>query len=397
VTKRLRPAAMRIGFYSAMGGLPWGGSEELWSRTAAELLRQGHKVAFNCRKWPAVPPPLQRLIDSGATARFRSGQRLGRSIRRPLERLGLLNLAHIGWLRKTKPDLLVISFACHTDDPQIAAACQLLGIRYAIVLQAAGADNWIPPRSVATFRAAYENASQCFFVSHENRELVESNLAADLSGTEIVDNPFTVPVDAAPAWPSPVPFWKLACVARIHFPSKGQDLLLRVLRAPKWRARPLKISLWGEDNGYLGQVHRLIEQFQVGEQIHYAGVHKDMTGLWEDHHGLLLPSRVEGNPLALIEAMICGRMSIVTNVGRSAELVDHNVSGFIAPAATAELIDVALEQAWQNRREWQAMGKRAAVAIRERHSLTPAQDFARRILDLASATRKGGAVVRRAA
>ena len=55
----------------------------------------------------------------------------------------LLGLAHVRWLRKTKPDFVVISFACHTDDPQIATACRLLGIRYAIVLQAAGTNNWI--------------------------------------------------------------------------------------------------------------------------------------------------------------------------------------------------------------------------------------------------------------
>ena len=61
---------MRIGFFSTMGGLPWGGSEELWSRAAAVLINQGHEVAFNCRRWPTVPAPLQRLIDSGARATF---------------------------------------------------------------------------------------------------------------------------------------------------------------------------------------------------------------------------------------------------------------------------------------------------------------------------------------
>jgi hypothetical protein len=30
---------MRIGIYSTMAGMPWGGSEELWSRAATALLR----------------------------------------------------------------------------------------------------------------------------------------------------------------------------------------------------------------------------------------------------------------------------------------------------------------------------------------------------------------------
>jgi glycosyltransferase involved in cell wall biosynthesis len=101
----------------------------------------------------------------------------------------------------------------------------------------------------------------------------------------------------------------------------------------------------------------------------------------------VLPSRFEGNPLALIEAMLCGRVPIATNVGRVAELVDDNRHGFVAPAATSELIDDALERAWQRRHEWQAMGQLAAAAIRQRHSLRPAEDFADAVLAVAGQQR----------
>ena len=353
---------MRIGFFSAMGGLPWGGSEELWSRAAAILLEQGHQVALNALKWPSVPAPLQRLIAAGAKPHFRSRLRLGRSIRRPLERLHLLRFGHVRWLRKIRPDFVVISFACHTEDPQIANACHLLGIRYALLLQAAGTHNWVPPRSLPDFQSAYMNAERVYFVSAENRDLMEANLGLDLSTAEIVDNPFTVRPDPAPAWPSVEPCWKLACVARIHFGSKSQDLVLRVLRQPKWHSRPLKISLWGADQGSLKQLQRLIELYGVENQIHYAGVHDDIEALWGEHHGLLLPSRVEGNSLALIEAMLCGRIAITTKVGRAAELIDDNTSGFLAPAATAELLDETLERAWQCRHEWQTMGGPCSVS-----------------------------------
>ena len=60
---------MRIAFFSTMGGLPWGGSEELWCRTANAFLDRGHEVAFNSLKWPTVAAPLQRLIDRGAAGR----------------------------------------------------------------------------------------------------------------------------------------------------------------------------------------------------------------------------------------------------------------------------------------------------------------------------------------
>jgi glycosyltransferase involved in cell wall biosynthesis len=351
------------------------------------LLDQGHQVAFNCLEWPIIAPPLRRLIDAGAAPCFRSRRRIGRSLRRTLEKLRFMRLKYMAWLHKTRPDFVVISFSCHMDDPQIALTCRTLGIRYAIVLQAAGPNSWIDPRSLNIFRSAYVNAERCFFVSAENRDILLANLAIDLPHSEIVDNPFNVRLDAAPAWPASEPLWKLACVARIHFTTKSQDLLLRVLQLPKWRARPLKITLWGNDNGSLDQLRQLIDLHQLHQQISYEGFADSIENLWSQHHGLLLPSRVEGNALSLIEAMLCGRVPITTNVGRAAELIDDNESGFVAPAATVELIDDVLERAWHRRHDWQTMGQRAASTIRRRHSLRPAEDFADRILAIAAPTK----------
>jgi glycosyltransferase involved in cell wall biosynthesis len=375
---------MRIAFFSTMGGLPWGGSEELWSRAARVLLADGHEVAFNSQKWPSTPAPLRQLMENGAVGHFRPKRRLGRSLRRTLEKLRLTKMKHYGWLHRTRPELVLISFSYHGDDPQIAHACRALGIPYAILLQAAGPHHWILPSDLDQFRAAYAHAERCFFVSDENRETLESNLAVDLSAkSDVVDNPFNVRPDANPAWPSADPTWRLACVARIHFLSKSQDLLVRVLRQPKWRARPLCVTLWGSDDGCLLQLRDLIDLHGLNRQLEYGGFATDMEALWADHHALLLPSRMEGNSLSLVEAMLCGRVPITTNVGRAAELIDDNETGFLAPAATVELVDETLERAWQCRDQWQQMGQRSAAAIRQRHSLRPAEAFADRILDLA--------------
>jgi glycosyltransferase involved in cell wall biosynthesis len=381
---------MRIAFFSAMGGSPWGGSEELWCRAAKSLLKRGHQVAFNSIAWPTVPPPLQHLIDNGAQARFRSKQRIGRSLRQALQKLKLTKYRYFNWVKQAQPDLVVISFACHTDDPQIANTCRAMGVEYAILLQAAGTHNWVDSRHIEDFRSAYAHAKRCFFVSPDNREIVESNLAMELPRAEIVDNPFSVRAEATPNWPATAPHWKLACVGRLHYASKGQDLIVRVLRQPKWRTRPLQVTLWGGDNGSLGVLRRALDIYGLHRQISYGGVSENIEQLWAEHHGLLLPSRMEGNALALVEAMVCGRMPITTDVGRATELIDDNESGFIAGAPTESLLDDALERAWQRRDDWRAIGERAAHAIRTRHSLQPAEDFADRILSILTAaeTRK---------
>jgi glycosyltransferase involved in cell wall biosynthesis len=382
---------MKIGFFSTMAGQPWGGSEELWSRAAAVLLNRGHDVTFNTLAWRTTPAPLQKLIDHGAHPFFRTRWRMGRSMRQTLQRLRLTRLKYRSWLQKRRPDFVLISFACHTDDPQIALSCRAAGVSYAILLQAAGSHSWIDPRSLDDFRAAYLGATRCYFVSGENRDVIESNLAMDLPRAEIVDNPFNVRIETAPNWPSTSPYWKLACVARVNYATKGQDLLPRVMRLPKWRQRPLQVSICGSDNGNLKQLQQAIHNDRLGAQVMYRGVSGDIEQLWAEHHGLLLPSRAEGNALSLLEAMICGRVPITTNVGRAGELIDDNETGFIAPAATVELMDEVLERAWQRRADWQAIGQRAARTIRARHSLQPAADFADRILDAAMQSSVDGA------
>src|SRR5436190_14531843 len=62
----------KILFISTMFGNPWGGSEELWSRTALELATQGISVSANVHKWSPPHPRTHKLIDDGVEVRFRS-------------------------------------------------------------------------------------------------------------------------------------------------------------------------------------------------------------------------------------------------------------------------------------------------------------------------------------
>lgn len=374
---------MRIAIFSTMTCVPWGGSEELWSRAAHVLLAQGHQVSANVAGGHGRPEPLERLAAAGADIHPRSRRTIGRGLRRTWQRLGFAWCRQLRWLRRAAPDFVLISAGYHTDDLVVATACRLLGIPYGVVVQAAGPLYPIDPRDLAHRRDDYRGAARVFFLSQQNREIVERSLGCTLPQAEIVDNPFNVRPDAAPPWPESTDVWRLACVARIQFPSKGQDILIELLRMPKWRARPLEIVLWGEDGGSSREARDLVAKYGLEERIRFAGFSDDVEALWAEHHGLVLPARYEGGPMVLVEAMLCGRVPIITDVGYAGEFVDDNENGFLAPAATVEALDEALERAWQRREEWRAMGGLAAATIRDRHSLRPVEDFAARLLTLA--------------
>lgn len=383
---------MKIVFCSTLCAASWGGSEELWSRTAAAVLKKGHDVFVSYPYRDQLPKQLDSICELGARpticaepARHRQSPRWSfhkrhrkpSSPRAPREELA-------AWLRQAKPDLMLISLSWHLDDLSMTQICRDQGIPYCLLIQAASTNMFLDGHRWDAHRAAFSGAARCFFVSEQNRDLMEANLGLDLSQSAIVDNPFCVDPDAVPHWPASEDPLRLACVGRIDFQSKAQDILLQTLRRPRWRDRRLEVTLFGNDFGNVRQVNALIELYGLERQVKLGGHVGDISQVWRHHHALVLPSRSEGNALAMIEAMICGRVPIVTNVGRVATLVDDNVSGFIAGAATVDLLDDALERAWQRRRKWRKIGAAAATSIRQRHSLRPAEDFAEAVLAVAA-------------
>jgi len=58
----------------------------------------------------------------------------------------------------------------------------------------------------------------------------------------------------------------------------------------------------------------------------------------------------------LVEAMLCGRPAVVTDVGGNTEWIEDGRTGFVAEAPTAKSFGAALERAWLAQADWQKMG-----------------------------------------
>ncbi|MGB1931219.1 MAG: glycosyltransferase family 4 protein [Mariniblastus sp.] len=362
---------MKFGFYSCMSGMPWGGSEVLWQRTARLLQRSGHEVAVNFKWWPYKAPTLQHLEDHGASLWLRDPPP------RPLlNRILSSDPQKKCWLDVEKPDAVLITLGYHPDAIPIADECYRRGIPYGINIQCASNSFFIHGDRLEEYRRWYRNAKKVYFVSEENQLKLENNIASKLDNAEIIANPFNVSHDANPAWPETDSGFQVALVGRVHFQSKGQDIIVDVMRQPKWRKRSLKIVFYGHDQGNKLQLLELIKLHGLEDQLVFHGFSDSVEEIWENNHALLLPSRYEGAPLVVIEAMLCNRIAITTDIGRNRELMDDNDSGFVAMGTSVELLDEALERAWQKRHQWREMGVLAGKHIRERYSDDPVRDFA---------------------
>lgn len=373
----------KIAFVSTLTCVPWGGSEFLWSETALRLLKAGHKVAASVGKWPARPKQLAGLRQAGVDVneRWVNPPRYGQAALRPLMRR-TEHWRFGRWLARQNPDLVCVSSGSIAEDLTLINPVIRTGRPYALIIHAVGEKLWPNDQRARSCIELCGRARRCFFVSHGNRKLLEIQLGVALPNAEIVRNPSNVRREAAPPWPPQSQVLRFACIGRLQPDAKGQDLLLRVLASEPWRSRAIEVSFFGVGDMEDG-LKRLVRWFQLEERVKFYGHVEDIEGLWATHHALVLPSRFEGLPLVIVEAMLCARPVIVTDVAGNAEIVQDGVTGFVAEAATVHHLNLAMERAWIRRSHWEDIGKAAALAIREIMPNDPAAVFAQRLLVLA--------------
>jgi glycosyltransferase involved in cell wall biosynthesis len=370
----------KIVFIAANEYVPWGGSELCWSAVAEKLARRRVEVYVSVKDWGAPVKQIEHLRSVGCHIVHRRPASLADRLSRRLFPRKAYADEHVRRLGKYA-DLIVISLGSNVDGVPWMKASESNGYKYAVIVQSA-AEQWWPSDDFAEALAHYyENSSAAFFVSEANLALCRRQFVTPLRNAKVIRNPYNVRYDAELPWPeNAAEGLTLACVGRLDPMQKGQDLLLELLDLSHWRARKLRVTLVG--SGANERMLRLMADKLKLTSIDFSGFVNDIGQLWSAHHALVLPSRYEGMPLALVEAMLCGRTCIVTDVGGNRELVRDGINGFLAKAPTVELLDEAMTRAWDNRDRLMEMGRVAATDVRKWVSRDPTEEFIRELTAL---------------
>ena len=362
---------------------PWGGSEELWAETAKRLISRGHNVRVCVQAWPDVPAKVQELVALGADVYFRKHYRS--LARRALNKIGRKFLpgfipgAIDTWFRHAEPDLVFISMGNYVEDSTWLRYFKDRGLAYAVLPHVVGEHSMPDDRSSAMWAELYEGARMTYCVCQRGAENLRRQLATSMPNVKVVRNPINVRRDSKVPWPDDS-VTRIAIVGRLDSPCKGQDIMLQVMALPKWRERRIRLSIYG--NGPFEQTLKRQALMLGLENVAFEGFTIDVEGIWARNHLLALPSRIEGLPLVLVEAMHMARPCVVTDVHGNAELVTEGETGFIASAAVANYFDEALERAWSRRSEWEAIGLKARESILKVIPEDPAGVFADELLAL---------------
>ncbi|MBK9176733.1 MAG: glycosyltransferase family 4 protein [Flavobacteriales bacterium] len=128
---------------------------------------------------------------------------------------------------------------------------------------------------------------------------------------------------------------RLLFVGRFAF-NKGLDLLIDVAQrlVSEGRGDDVLFQLAGD-----GPLLKEIRAQEVPRNIELLGRVDDdiLAQAYARCHGFVLPTRFEGMPTVVLEAMAHARPVIVSDVGATAELVDSE-NGFLVPPGDAEML-----------------------------------------------------------
>lgn len=305
----------------------------------------------------ASPRRFGRAASIATLAAIRSG--------RPLAHLAYLGQAArlVRWLRRAGVDHLHAHFG--SNPAMVALLSRALGgPPFSFTVH--GPEDFADPASIflpekigaAAFVVAItENCAQRLGALSEPSHDARIHVVRCGIGPEYID---------APAPPLP-PERRLVCIARFEW-RKGQDVLLRALQIlAQQDARPC-VELIG-DGETRPEVEKLGALLGLKEQLCFRG--------WQDAAAVLkaideaailvVPSRSEGLPSVIMEAMARGRPVVAAAVDGIPELVTEETGWLVPPDDPGALADALLKALRRPAESLTACGLRGRQRVLLRH------------------------------
>jgi L-malate glycosyltransferase len=227
------------------------------------------------------------------------------------------------------------------------------------------------PRYVAVERLLARRTGALIAVSEQVRRFLSGQLRIEPSAIRLIRNGvarrtpsgdrvadlgrrLSVPDDAA----------LLGVVASLT-PKKGHEHLLRAMALLLDRGVPCALVLAG-DGPERPRLESLTNTLRLSPAVHFLGATRHVEDVLALIDVFVLPSLVEGLPLALLEAMQAGIPVVATSVGGVPEVVTAGVNGVLVPAGSAEALADAIGPLIGSAALRKEYGDRARATVEQR-------------------------------
>lgn len=277
-------------------------------------------------------------------------------------------------LRKLKPALLHVHHVWPAADRYLTLLARAAGVPHVVITEHVTGESHSGGQR-ALKRDELRRADAVTAVTGAIVENLVRDYAIERSRVRVVPNGADLPNEDAEApvakrWrerylSTPLkPLWVVA--GRLE-EQKGHDLLFEslVLLLKKGLDFTLVVAGEGSRRSWLES-----QSLSLGlaPRVQFVGQVEDVGGLLAAADAVLLPSRWEGLPLVLLEAMARARPVVATAVGGVAEAIENGVTGTLVPPGDVPALAEALEQLHRKAdRAWR-MGRTAAERVREHYT-----------------------------
>lgn len=309
-----------------------GGAEAAMLLLVENLDRDEWRPTVLYESLPSLMPVADAARDLGATARAVPSLPFGPAGARRLP-------AFVRDLRRQRPDV----FHAHLSWP-LAARLALSAAIAARVPAVVATFHLFPPGSLgrtASFqgRALGAGVGRAIAVSEAIAASLRDVLRWPDRKIEVIRN--GVPLERLRQAPDPELRRELTggsddvlflTTARLD-PQKGLDVLVRAARS----VDGARFAIAGE-GPERARLEREVEALGLGERVRFLGRRQDVPALLASADAFVLPSRFEGTPLALLEAMATGKPVVASAIPGTDELVADGDTGLLVRAGDPDAL-----------------------------------------------------------
>jgi glycosyltransferase involved in cell wall biosynthesis len=336
----------------------WGGSEEYWHSLAVNALEMQHEVLILVAQHEQVPSKIIELQKKGAQVIFYKNLKVRIA---KLNNL-LSNYYNLNVLRKFAPDLIFISqggtYEIHRND--FLLRCLSTIENEIVVICHGNSESVVLDEGLRKmYTELFDKAKFVMFPSQWSYELTCNQLLHVFKNYKLFANPLNLnpPQSLTPFQQEAGKMINIAMVGSLTIQWKGHDIILQTLSQSNWLKKNWHLNIYGDgkDKAY---IESLMKYLNLTERVSLIGHVKDVNAIWNQNDLLVMPSRVENAPISIVEAMICGKPVVSTNIGGIAEWINEK-TGYLAKAPNVTEFSFSLEKAFNEIEEWNTIGLNA--------------------------------------
>jgi glycosyltransferase involved in cell wall biosynthesis len=277
---------------------------------------------------------------------------------------------HARAIRELRPDIfhanLRTTFACRYG---ILAALLTPGVRVVAVEQ-------LPTPEASSFQRLHKRLASRRLAAHiavgeRAARLTEEIVGLPAGSVRTIHN--GVPVEPVPVRTRTAPAPVVGALARIA-QQKGFDLLVRALAS----LDGVTAVVVG-DGPERSEVEALAMKLGVSERLLITGWQGDARSYLSTFDVYCLPSRFEGFPLAVVEAMLAGLPIVASDVGSVSEAIRDGETGLLVPPDDPTALAGAIRRLLEDRQLAARLGECARAVAAEQFT---AERMARAYEDL---------------